>query len=157
LPSAIATAAPAAHALTVKEAASAVDAVQRQFGRRLEELGETYRDKASCAWTVGIPNAVCTQSQVSDGKAYWSALADALDSYVTGLRGIGFPNAVAADAATFLDLLVDEQRAAHAAVEAETLESFNERADTAVGALRATTEPGQALADALGVEPPDAP
>ena len=73
------------------------------------------------------------------------------------LQAIAFPDIAVAEADAFLKALVVEQRAVDAVVDAQTLESFNELADAAVAALRAKTRSGQPLADALGVEPPDAP
>jgi hypothetical protein len=148
---------PTAPPLTVDEAGAAFQKAELAFGRLLFELGETYRDKAPCAWTVGFAGAVCTESQLAAGKAYFVALSTGLDEYVAQLQAIAFPDVAVAEANAFLKALVNEQRAAHAVVDAQTLESFNELADTAVAALRGTTGSGQALADALGVEPPDAP
>jgi hypothetical protein len=49
--------------VTPKEAGSAFLKGYLAYGSLLFELGETYRDQAPCAWTVGVPGDVCTESQ----------------------------------------------------------------------------------------------
>ena len=143
--------------LTVGESGAAFQKADLAFGRLLFELGETYRDQAPCAWTVGVPGAVCTESQLAAGKAYFTELSTGLDEYVAQLQAIAFPDVAVAEADAFLKALVVEQRAVNAVVDAQTLESFDELADAAVATLPAKIGSGQDLADALGVEPPDAP
>jgi hypothetical protein len=80
-----------------------------------------------------------------------------LDAYVARVEAIRFPDVAVAQADAFLRLLEVARRAAHAAADAQTLESFNDLADTAVSSFRETTVPAQALRDALGVALPDVP
>jgi hypothetical protein len=151
------TAPPTATPVTPKEAGSAFLKAYLAYGSLLFELGETYRDQAPCAWTVGVPGDVCTESQLSAAEAYWTARSTGLDGYLAQVQAIRFPEVAVAQADALLGLLSVARRAAHAAVDAQTLESFNELADAAVAGFNRTTVRAQALMDALGVALPDAP
>ena len=82
---------PTAPPLTAGEAGAAFQKADLAFGRLLFELGETYRDQAACAWTVGFPGAVCTESQLAAGKAYFTELSTGLDEYVVRAAGDRVP------------------------------------------------------------------
>jgi hypothetical protein len=142
--------------LTAQDAGTAFQAAFRTFGRVLEMLNETHRD-AACAWAVGIPDADCTASQIPIGMEVWTTISNGLDAFVTDVESIRFTDAVADDVASVLDALIAAQLKAHEVTDSDTLETFNARADAAIAAQRAATEPIQALLDALGVPALEAP
>jgi hypothetical protein len=120
----------------VAEAAAAYQAVRAQFESAEDDVRDTYVEKVGCLFHDEA--GPCTRADLGEGRGYWAAKAALLESYVTGVRAIRFPDVAAPLAAAHVAELVPVQRAERAAANAKTSEDFNRLSASAVAARQGT-------------------